>query len=41
MIKTNYVTRIEKKNYLQVYLEEWKHRMKKRKINKFIEADLE
>ena len=32
------VTRMEKKNYLQVYLEECKHRMKKRKMNKFIKA---
>ena len=35
------VMRMEKKNYLQVYLEECKHRMKKRKMNKFIEAELE
>ena len=35
------VMRMEKKNYLQVYLEECKHRMKKRKMTKFIEAELE
>ena len=33
--------RMEKKNYPQVYLEECKHRMKKRKMTKFIEAELE
>ena len=32
--------RMKKKNYLQVYLKECKHRMKKRKITKFIEAEL-
>ena len=35
------VIRVEKKNYLQVYLEECKQRMKKTKITKFIEAELE
>ena len=35
------VMRMEKKNYLQVYLEECKYRMKKIKIPKFIEAELE
>ena len=34
------VMRMEKKNYPQVYLEECKHRMKKRKMTKFIEAEL-
>ena len=39
--------RMERKNYLQVYLEEWKnvrkkkHRIKKRKMTKFIEVELE
>ena len=33
--------RMEKNNYLQVYLEECKHRMKKKKMTKFIEAELE
>ena len=32
---------MEKKNYLQVYLEECKYRMKKQKMPKFIEAELE
>ena len=35
------VMRMEEKNYLQVYLEECKHRMKKTKMTKFIEAELE
>ena len=35
------VMRMEKKNYLQVYLVECKHRKKKRKMTKFIEAELE
>ena len=35
------VVRMEKKNYLQVYLEECKCRMKKAKMTKFIEAELE
>ena len=34
------VMRIENKNYLQVYLEECKYRMKKAKMTKFIEAEL-
>ena len=32
------VMRMEKKNYLQVYLEEYKYKMKKTKMIKFIEA---
>ena len=35
------VMRMEKKSYRQVYLEECKHRIKKRKMTKFIEAELE
>ena len=35
------VMRMEKKNYAQVYLEECKDRMKKTKMTKFIEAELE
>ena len=35
------VMRMEKKTYPQVYLEECKYRMKKTKINKSIEAELE
>ena len=34
------VVRMEKKNYLQVYLEECKYRMKKTKMTKFIGAEL-
>ena len=34
------VMRIEKKTYLQVYLEEWKYKMKKIKMSKFIEAEV-
>ena len=32
--------RKEKKNYPQVYLEEWKYRIKKTKMTKFIETEL-
>ena len=35
------VMRMEKKNYPQVYLEECKYRVKKAKMTKFIEAELE
>ena len=35
------VMRIEKKNYLQVYLEESKYKVKKTKTSKFIETELE
>ena len=35
------VMRMEKKKYLQVYLEECKQRMKKIKMTKFIETELE
>ena len=35
------VIRMEKKNYPEVYLEECKDRMKKAKMTKFIEAELE
>ena len=34
------VMRMKKKNFLQVYLEECKYRMKKTKMTKFIEAEL-
>ena len=33
--------RMETKNYLQVYLEECKYKMKKTKMKTFIEAELE
>ena len=32
---------MEKNNYLQIYLEECKYKMKKTKMTKFIEAELE
>ena len=35
------VMRMEKKNYTQVFLEESKYRMKKTKMTKFIETELE
>ena len=35
------VTRMEKKTYPQVYLEECKYRIKKTRMTKFIEAELE
>ena len=35
------VMRIENKNYLQVYLEECKYRMKKTKMTNFIKVELE
>ena len=31
---------MEKKNNLQVYLEEWKYKMEKTKMTKFIETEL-
>ena len=34
------VTRIEKKNYPQVYLEEFKYKIKKTKASKFIDTEL-
>ena len=33
------VMRMEKKNILQGYLEQWKYKMKKTKMTKFIEAE--
>ena len=35
------VMKMEKKNYLQVYLEECKYRMKKTKMTNFVKAELE
>ena len=35
------VMRVVKENYLQVFLEEWKYRIKKTKMNKFINTQLE
>ena len=39
-INIDSVLSMDKKNYLQVSLEECKHRMKKTKMTKFIEAEL-
>ena len=39
-INIDSVMRMEGENYMQVYLEECKHRMKKIKLTKFIEAEL-
>ena len=33
--------RMEKRDYLLAYLEEWKHRMKKTKMTEFIVTELE
>ena len=35
------VMRMEKKNYPQVYLEEWKYKIKKTKMTKFINTEQE
>ena len=40
-IATDSIMRMEKKNYQQVYLEEFKYKMKKTKATKFVEAELE
>ena len=40
-ITADSVMGMEKKNYLQVYLEECQYRMKKTKLTKLIEAELE
>ena len=40
-VTTDSVMRMEKKKYLQFYLEECKYRIKKTKMTKFIEAELE
>ena len=40
-ITINFIMRMEKKNYLQVFLEECKYRTKKTKMTKFIEAEPE
>ena len=33
--------RIKKKNYPQVYLDDWRHKIKKTKMTNFIKAELE
>ena len=40
-ITVDSVMRMEKKNYPQVYLEEFKYKMKKTKMSKFIDIELE
>ena len=40
-ITTDSAMKMEKKSYLQVYLEECKYRMKKTKMTKFVEVELE
>ena len=40
-ITIDFFMRIEKKNYLQVYLEEYKYKIKKIKMTKFINTELE
>ena len=35
------VMKIKKKNYPQLYLEEWKYKKKKMKMSKFINAEVE
>ena len=39
-ITTDSVMKIGKKNYLQVYLEEWKYKIKKIQMSRFIRAEL-
>ena len=39
-ITINFVMRMDKKNHLQVYLEECKYRVKKIQISRFINAEL-
>ena len=38
---TDFVMEMKKKNYSQVYLEEWKYKIKKIKLTKFINTKLE
>ena len=40
-ISIDSVTKIEKKNFLQVYLEECKYKIKKKKMSKFTDVELE
>ena len=40
-ITIDYVMRMEKKDYPLVYLEECKHKIKKTKMSKFIDTELE
>ena len=40
-ITIDFVMKMNKKNYPQVYLEEWKYRVKKIQMSRFINAELE
>ena len=40
-INTDSVMKIDQKNYPQVYLEEYKYKIKKRKMVKFVDAELD
>ena len=40
-ITTNFVMKMNKKNYLQVYLEECKYRIKKMQMSRFINTELD
>ena len=40
-ISIDYVTKMEKKNYAQVYLGERKYKVKKKKMTEFIDVELE
>ena len=40
-ITIDFVIRMDKKNYPQVYLEECKYRVTKRQMSRFIKAELE
>ena len=40
-ITIDFIMKMDKKNYLQIYLEECKYRIKKMQMSKFINAELE
>ena len=40
-ITIDFIMNMDKKNYLQIYLEECKYRIKKMQMSKFINAELE
>ena len=40
-ITIDFIMKMDKKNYLQIYLEECKYRLKKMQMSKFINAELE
>ena len=40
-ITIDFVMKMNKKNYPQVYLEEWKYRVRKIQMSRFINAELE